>query len=49
MGFLKFPQVTEIIVEIIFHVEIILHILQICQLFENYEEIITIYKVFIPP
>ena len=38
-----------IIVEIIFHVEIILHILQICQLFENYEEIITIYKVFITP
>ena len=29
-GFLKLPQETGIIVEIIFHVEIILHILQIC-------------------
>ena len=28
-GFLKLPQETGIIVEIIFHVEIILHILQI--------------------
>ena len=29
-GFQKLLQLTEIIVEITFHVEIILHILQIC-------------------